>query len=347
VFIVRLNLLLVVVPLCAHLEGRTWTTTSGSKSEGELFEVVGDRIGLRIRGREYHFSIGRFIPADQAYVKQWMQTPRCGACSGALGTRSVKAGKASYHTACFRCMVTRRNFGPGDRFRKDDWGGMVHVDHFSATGVCGTCSRIFPKRNAIKEQFFADGRITCGPCLKDGIFKLDLLHQVDKRIWPSLTEAGFDKPRGELELLLVDRGTLTREASKINASGNLRGLTLTKYKVVKGGNNPRTTFNHRIFVLYGLPYVECVSVLAHEHAHVWLNERFIEAPLPVTEGFCNLASYLVLQREKSKLSSILLENMQNSESPVYGAGYRMMRQKLGQAGWPALLREMKGKASPP
>ena len=167
--------------------------------------------------------------------KQWMRVPRCEACSGTLGTRTTKAGKASYHTACFRCMVCRKNFGPGNRFRKDGWGGMVHVEHFPQTGLCGTCSRIFPKRNALKEQFFADGRMTCGPCLKDGIFKLDLLKEVDDRVWKSLVQVGFAKPKGKIILELVDQKTLLREAAKINASGNLRGLTLTKYRIVKGG----------------------------------------------------------------------------------------------------------------
>ena len=269
------------------LEARVWTTTSGAKSDGELFEVVGDRIGLRIRGRDYHFSLSRFSPADQAYVKQWMRVPRCEACSGTLGTRTTKAGKASYHTACFRCMVCRKNFGPGNRFRKDGWGGMVHVEHFPQTGLCGTCSRIFPKRNALKEQFFADGRMTCGPCLKDGIFKLDLLKEVDDRVWKSLVQVGFAKPKGKIILELVDQKTLLREAAKINASGNLRSLTLTKYRIVKGGKNPGTTFDHRIYVLYGLPYVECISVLAHEHIHVWLNERFIDASLR-DRGFLQL-----------------------------------------------------------
>jgi hypothetical protein len=187
--------------------------------------------------------------------------------------------------------------------------------------------------------------MSCAACLSDGIFNLELLKEVEVRVWKSLMQVGFAKPKGKIVLELVDQKTLLVEAAKINASGNLRGLTLTKYRVVKGGENPGTTFDHRIYVLYGLPYVECISVLAHEHVHVWLNERFIEAPPPVVEGFCNLASLTVLQKEKSKLSSILLENMNNSTSPVYGAGYRKMRQRLGQIGWSALLDELKRKSS--
>ncbi len=121
--ILRTHLFVLLFFVCLTVSGRVWTTTDGIKSDGELFEVVGDRIGLKIRGREYHFSINRFIPSDREYVKQWSRVPRCAACSGTLGTRSTKAGKASYHTACFRCMVCRKNFGPGNRFRRDGWGG--------------------------------------------------------------------------------------------------------------------------------------------------------------------------------------------------------------------------------
>ena len=60
---------------CSSGWSRVWTTHTGSKSEGELFEVLGDRIGLLIKGREYHFSLSRFIQADQDYVRRWKMTP--------------------------------------------------------------------------------------------------------------------------------------------------------------------------------------------------------------------------------------------------------------------------------
>ena len=52
-------------------QSRTWTTTDGRKAEGELFEVVGDEIGVRISGQEYRFPLSRFIPADRSFVQQW------------------------------------------------------------------------------------------------------------------------------------------------------------------------------------------------------------------------------------------------------------------------------------
>ena len=326
---------------------RVWTTKQGTKSEGELFEVLGDRIGLLIKGREYHFSLSRFIQSDQDYVKRWKMTPRCPACSKALGTRTIEAGGFKYHTSCFSCMVCRSGFKGGDQFRRDAWNGMVHIKHYQFTGLCGTCSRLFVKKNANPKQFFADGRMSCLSCLKDGVFEKNILSEVEKRVWETLTQIGLSKPKGKLSIRLVDRNLLNKEALKINARGNLRGLTLTKYKIVQGGRNSGTTFDHQIYVLYGLPYIECESVLAHEFAHVWLNERFIDSTPPVVEGFCNLVSSEVLEMEKSKLASILLDNLQNNTSLAYGVGYRKMKANLAQKSWPQVLMEMKRKSKPP
>ena len=170
---------------------------------------------------------------------------------------------------------------------------------------------------------------------------------MENRVWKTLTRIGISKPVGNLSIRLVDRGLLNQEALKINARGNLRGLTLTKYKIVRGGRNPGTTFDHRIYILYGLPYIQCESVLAHEFAHVWLNERFIDDSPPIVEGFCNLVAAAILFKEKGKLASIIHTNMKLSDNPVYGSGYRRMKHRLTALGWPALLAEMKLKSKPP
>lgn len=326
---------------------RVWITAEGSRAEGELVEVRGDRIGLEINGREYHFSLQRFSQKDQAYVRQWAKSPRCSICTDILGTNRMKAGEDEFHPDCFRCMVCREVFADGESFQRDDWGGMVHVNHSHFTSTCGSCSKLFLTRQARPRQIFKDGRTSCSNCLDDGVFKENLLEEVLRRVRPVLLELGISKPRGKLSLELVDRSFLNREALRINAVGNLRGLTLTKYKLIKGGRNPGISFDHKIYVLFGLPYVECVSVVAHELAHVWLNERFIEDSPPVIEGFCNLVAEHALEKEKSKLASLIRENMDLSKNPIYGAGYRRMKMKLSQIGWPALLTFLKKKSTPP
>ena len=324
-------------------QSRTWTTTDGRKAEGELFEVVGDEIGVRISGQEYRFPLSRFMPADRSFVQQWQARPRCKLCSKTLGTRTMEAGGKTYHTACFRCLVCKKVFKGGDKFRRDQWGMLAHVDHFSFVATCGSCGRMFAKKEARREQILGDGRVTCLPCLVNAVHDEKTLGLVNERVKESLIKLGIGKPQGRVTLLLVDKRKLDVEAKRIHAGGNLKGLTLTKFRTVTKGNASNTTFEHRVMVLFGLPHVECEAVLAHEYMHVWLNERFIEGSKDTVEGFCNLASAALLNKEMSKLSSILMNNMRNNPSPVYGGGYRKMEGRLGQMGWPRLLADMRAR----
>ena len=106
-----------------------------------------------------------------------------------------QGGKSELSYGMFPVHGLQEEFWSREPIPKRRVGGMVHAEHFSQTGLCGTCSRIFPKRDALKEQFFADGRMSCGPCLKDGIFKLDLLKEVDDRVWKSLCKWVLPNPR--------------------------------------------------------------------------------------------------------------------------------------------------------
>ncbi len=325
-------------------EPRTWTTTDGRKAEGELFEVVGDEIGLLIGRQEFRFPLSRFIPADHSFVRQWQSKPRCHLCHNPLGTRTMEAGGRTYHTSCFRCLVCKKVFKGGDKFRRDQWGMLAHVEHFSFVATCGSCGRMFRKRDARPQQVLRDGRIACLSCLGNAVLDEATLGLVNDRVKESLSKCGIEKPDGKITLFIVDKTKLDIEAKRIHAGGNLKGLTLTKFRTVTKGDVSNTTFEHRIMVLFGLPHVECEAVLAHEYMHVWLNERFIEGSLGTIEGFCNLGSAALLKLETSKLSSILMNNMLNNPNPVYGDGYRKMASRLNQIGWSRLLGEMRARA---
>lgn len=333
--------------LVSVLDGRVWTTIQGAKSEGDLMEVMNDRISLRMNGREYHFDLARFIEKDREYVREWKKVPRCDVCKEHLREKPMRAGESIFHKSCFHCLVCKKNFRGGESIQRDQWGGLAHLNHGNQLVKCDSCSKFFSRKQAQPRQLFNDGRSSCVTCYKDGIFENKLLDAVHERVKPVMRELGMTEPIGSLRLSLVDRHYLNSEALKINAKGNLRGLTLTKYKITRTGTRTQTSFDHKIFVLHGLPHIECVAVLAHELAHVWLNERFIEASPPEIEGFCNLVSDFALDKEKSKLSTIIKENMHQSQSPIYGAGYRKMKNQLATLGWPSLLSSLKKKSSPP
>ncbi len=320
----------------------------GRKQNGEIFEVAGEEVGIKIKGREYRFLISRFIPSDRRYIQEWSKVERCHRCSKQLGNAPYKeAGSYKFHESCFKCLVCNNEFKGGEKLKRDEWGGMVHADHFYKAKMCDSCSRIISIDNLTSLQLLNDGRMNCISCASDGVYEIKRMEEVRKRVWPTLANLGMAVPVGDVIIRVVGKDVIEKQAKKINARGNLRGLTLTTYKIRSDGRSIRTTFDHEIFILYGMPHIECVSVLAHEYAHIWLNERFIDDSPPVVEGFCNLVSEATLVKEKGKLASIIRENMKQSDNPVYGAGYRRMKQRLIVLGWPTLLAEMKRKSQPP
>ena len=344
----RLGLVFFISVVLVHPSmARTWKSTNGTEIEGEVFQVKDERVGLRIDGRDYFFSISRFQKADQIYLRKWGAEERCGSCAGKINGEFREAGDKKYHRQCFRCLACRKVFEGGDRLAKDPWGGLVHMDHQSSISTCDSCTRFFRRDEANPRQFFRDGRVTCGVCFKDGVFGFEKVYQVRDRIVPILRGVGMELKVNSIRIELVDRAFLNREATRIKATGKLRGLTLTKYKITRGLNLTDASFEHRIYLLSGLPYVECISVLAHEYAHVWLNERFIEIAPMEMEGFCNLISEICLAQDKSKASTLLRENMIQSKDPIYGRGFREMRARLKALGWNQLLAEMLSKSSPP
>ena len=339
---------LILLISFVRVDARIWTTVDGRTQTGELFEVEGEEVGIKIKGREYRFLINRFILSDRQYIREWSKVSRCHRCSKPIGNFRVKeAGSYKFHESCFKCLVCNKGFKGGEKLKRDEWGGMVHANHFHQAEMCDTCSRIISLAELTPQQILKDGRRTCISCASDGVYEVKRMEEVRMRVWPTLAALGISLPKGNVIIRVVGKDVIDRQALKINARGNLRGLTLTTYKIVSNGKFIRTTFDHEIFILYGMPHIECASVLAHEYAHIWLNERFIEDSPPVVEGFCNLVSEAILLQEKGKLASIIRKNMKQSDSPVYGAGYRRMKQRLEVLGWTALLAEMKRKSQRP
>ena len=298
------------------------------------------QVTLMIDGREYLFAINRFSEEDQNFIKQWKSQLRCDVCKQQVGSDKMQAGDDIYHPKCFTCLVCERPFLDRESIRKDEWGGMVHTQHFRQALSCGSCGRLFSKKKAQAKQFFSDGRVACVSCLRDVVTDLAKLHAVSRRVRTGMSELGLPEPKGPLTLRLVDEKSLKMEAAKIHGRGKLRGLTSTTFRTVTGGRNPGTTYSHNIMVLAGMPVVECVSVIAHEYGHVWLNESFIHASPPAVEGFCNLLSMHVLRKETSKLADVLRRNLQMSDDRVYGRGFREMQKKLNNLGWPELIKDL-------
>ena len=318
--------------------------TDGRRALAELASVEGDQIFLRFGPRERRYSLKTFSAADHEYVRDWLTKKRCGACNQPLTTRSKKAGKQSYHVACFQCIACNKSFSGGDRFSFDQWGNFAHAQHLPLTFDCGSCSRFFSRRSASRDQTYPDGRVACRVCRDDAVLNSDQLKSIRNEVFVLLESVGIAQPKGSIELKLVSKRELDNEAKRIHVGVNLKGLTVSQLRKVTFKGETTVTFSHVIYVLFGLPKSEVRSVLAHETMHVWLNESEVDAPADVIEGFCNLGSDHVLHQDPSRLAWILIDNMKTNPNPAYGGGYRKMIARLGQIGWPRMLTEMKARA---
>lgn len=328
------------------LGARTWTTLDGDQTEGELLSVKEEKVTLLIAGREYIFPVSRFSAMDREYLAMWKKEERCGVCRKTIGSEKMQAGEHVFHPACFFCLVCERPFLDQQPIRRDEWGGMVHTEHFRKARTCGSCGRLFSANRSKPEQNFPDGRFSCLSCLGEAVTDRVTLDAVANRVRRGMSELGLPSPSGSLTMQLVNQDKLNREVERVHGRGSVRGLTLTTFRTIRGGSNAGTTFSHEVWVLAGLPVVECVSILAHEFGHVWLNENFIDMSPPAVEGFCNLLSMHLLHKETSKLADILRDNLAMSDDPVYGRGFRAMNQKVQKLGWAGLVRDLSSRQVP-
>ena len=96
------------------------------------------------------------------------------------------------------------------------------------------------------KQILKDGRINCLSCASDGVYDVKRMEEVRKRVWPTLSSLGISLPQGNVNIRVVGKDVIDKQALKINARGNLHWLTLTTYKIVSDGKFTRTTFDHDI-----------------------------------------------------------------------------------------------------
>ena len=223
-------------------ETRPWTMTDGRRALAELAYVEGDQIFLRFGPLERRYGLEVFSKDDREYVRDWLSKERCGACNQPVTTRSKKVGKSSYHLACFQCAACSKSFRGGDRFQLDQWGTLAHVTHVTQMFDCGSCGRLFPRRGASRDQIYPDNRVACRVCRDDAILDLEELKSLRNEVTVILESVGIARPGGAVELKLVSKRELDNEAKRIHVGGNLKGLTVSRFRTVSSKKGSETTF---------------------------------------------------------------------------------------------------------
>jgi hypothetical protein len=129
---------------------------------------------------------------------------------------------------------------------------------------------------------------------------------------------------GAAEMARMSRVTNTR-------SGATLGLTVyTDTQVVD------------LVILAGLSSTEFGAVVAHECMHAWMAQRgFGDVAPPTAEGLCELAADGWLEQQDDPRARILRAAIAADPDPVYGDGFRQVRQSVRRHGLVPVLRAVR------
>lgn len=207
----------------------------------------------------------------------------------------------------------------------DSWEQAAHLSCIE--GNCFSCGRILNKNH----KKLQDGRFICEVCIPSIVANDAAVNWVDQRVRAVLQSVGITNlPKTPIEI--VSKQKLIHLQNN-KAMGDTFGLA--QY-FATGGNK-----QFKIFVLDNLPKTYFAGILAHEYMHVWQYQHNINPPKEICEGFCNLGAMAMYQKINTKLSAVLLDQMEKSPDPVYGEGYRKVKTIYLNYGWKKTINLMK------
>ncbi len=264
---------------------------------------------------------------------------RCDYCQEPIdGKYNIFEGK-SYHPTCYtnhilpRCDICDQPLE--GRYQTDFWGHAYHLEHARVLSECSTCGRLICEQITGGGHKLSDGRFLCTFCNETAVTDEYMIESSLRHVKRLFASEGLDGFPDNIPITLVDKPTLIRLSESY--SGNTQGFTEQNIQTLNGKIISRQ--NH-IYILSHLPLTMFQAVLAHELLHVYLFEHGLDLRSNIREGFCNLGSELVYQNSPSEFAQFRLANMQASQNPDYGAGYRKMSGILYKYGWSYLLENL-------
>ena len=204
-----------------------------------------------------------------------------------------------------------------DEYIETYWGDQYHTRHKDELPACSGCDRPICQSLTEGGVRYQDSRTMCNLCRRTAVDEVKAGEKILAQVRKDLEKMGFSFVTAELPLRLVDRQELEKDSSTPRASGRTRTLVETQ--------DGRDVGRHveEIMILHGLPRVHFAGVIAHELGHVHLFQHRFPALAPVVEeGLCELIAYLWLQRQKNTGADYQIHLKQNSDDPVYGAGFQ-------------------------
>jgi hypothetical protein len=204
---------------------------------------------------------------------------------------------------------------------------------------CFACGR--PERGIT----MPDGRFVCNQCKNIGVTDARMARQIFNDIRVFMKKLGY-ATCDAIDFHLVDRVTMKRVSGN---RYNERELGLYYYvmqtsavsllgKIPLWGSN-KTSIQCSIYVYDYLPREKFVETVAHELGHDWCFHQFGKIVLsPACEG---VAEYIASRVNKAAGWGRNNQRMQNNPDPIYGGGYRMIRDIAARSGENGVIMYMR------
>jgi hypothetical protein len=130
------------------------------------------------------------------------------------------------------------------------------------------------------------------------------------------------------------------------ASAGLRGFTDYEEDWRIFGRAKGRKLN--VYFLYAMPRIELIGTIAHELAHIYMfNHGKFDNDRAWSEGSCNYASWLVLGEYPGEDSSFFRASMTSDQDPIYGEGFRRVKDYAEAKGDGDWIKRMRRKTSLP
>ncbi|MCR5818440.1 MAG: protein DA1 [Prevotella sp.] len=211
-------------------------------------------------------------------------------------------------------------------FKKDLHGFGAHPEH---AFQCFSCQRFV----ASTDHRLPDGRYQCADCMQKEVKTDKHVEWVETRVKQMLAAHGIDKWPSSVPIRLIQpRYTPGRPATQAHKMGETKvakSIFSKSYEV--------NMLNHMHRIVFG-------GVLAHELLHVWQYERNIYLRSELTEGFCNLGSWIVYKHMATPVSQAMMTILERDPTPVYGDGFRIVKavyDNLANGSLPDVMSQLK------
>ncbi len=258
-----------------------------------------------------------------AYVESTL--PVCDVCGKRFKSGFTCDGKNYCSRACLEtsfheCVHCHRR-EPRGVILGDD---LFLCEYCKELPACSSCQ--MPLDKFAKD--LGDGRTLCRSCAKEAVFSQSEAESLMSALRETLADRFKMATKHTIKFDLCTRDELKKESAG-DGEHELGLFIFNSRSLSFFGRTVRKSDEYRILILRGQPPDFFRGVGAHELAHDWMQENLPHIDDPqIREGFAEFVSWAYAKSEK--LDRVPWRMEQNTD-PVYGDGFRKVRDMMGDA----------------